>query len=473
MSQFGVLSVLPPLVTILLAIFTKNVFLALFVGIFLGYGILDGGAVFSALSHTLNGIVKVFASSGNTIVIFSILLIGAIIYIIEKSGGINGFVDLMVHKKGIIKSKRVANFFTWLLGCIVFTSGSLSTMVVGSICRPVNDALKVPHEKAAFVVHTTSTPICVLLPFSGWMAAMVGYLVSGGVPEKDALGVLFNSIGMNFYCLLAVFGCIFICLANKDFGPMKTAEIRADTTGELDDPKTSQGNKGVTKVADSSSNLSRPMNLVLPILALILAVIVTLYVTGNGNLTKGSGMQALLWGVFVSLTTCAVLTMTQKLYTFDQFIAKTFEGASGMLAVAAILVLAFALSPVIKQLGTGLYLSSVFKSLLTPMLLPLIVFIIGCMISFSTGTSMGTMAIMAVIALPMALDMNVNVTLVAGAIWSGAIFGDHISPISDTTIMTCATTGCNVMDHVKTQAPYCLLFAVISCVLFVLAGMVL
>lgn len=473
MSDYGFLSVIPPLVTILLALWTKNVFSSLFIGICLGYGILDHGSVILALNHALNGIIKVFASSGNTIVIFSILGIGAVIYMVEKSGGIQGFVDVMINKKGIIRSKRVANFFTWLLGCIVFTSGSLSTMVVGSVTRPINDAMKVPHEKAAFIVHTTSTPVCVLLPFSGWMAAMIGYLVSGGIAEKDALGILFASIGLNFYCLLAVFGCIVMSLMNMDFGPMKAAEIRAETTGALDDPASKTQEEEHEVKASTTKLPSRPMNLVVPILVLIVGVVTTLLVTGNGNMTKGSGMQALLWGVFLSLVACGFMVIGEKLYTFEGFINAAFKGAAGMLPIVTILVFAFAFSPVIKQLGTGLYLTDVFRAFLTPALLPLIVFIIGCIISFATGTSMGTMAIMAVIALPMAIDMNVNTTLVAGAIWGGSIFGDHISPISDTTIMTCATTGCNIMDHVKTQAPYCLVFALISMVLYVLAGFVL
>ena len=202
--EFGFLSVIPPVCTILLAVLTKNVFLALMIGVVLGYLILDGGNVIAALSDSLNGVVNVFTSTGNTIVLMSILLIGAIIYIIEKSGGITGFVDVMIKKRAIIKSKKGANFFTWLLGVLIFTSGSLSCMVVGSVTRPINDALKVPHEKAAFLVHSTSTPVCVLIPLSGWLASMIGYLTSGGVAEGDAMTILVVSIPLNFYCVIAV-----------------------------------------------------------------------------------------------------------------------------------------------------------------------------------------------------------------------------------------------------------------------------
>lgn len=470
--EFGILSVIPPLCTIALAIITKNVFLALMIGVVLGNIILDGGNILTALNDSLNGVVNVFASSGNTIVLASILLIGAIIYIIEKSGGINGFVDVMVRKRAIIKSKKGANVFTWLLGVLIFTSGSLSCMVVGSVARPINDALKVPHEKAAFLVHTTSTPVCVLIPLSGWLASMIGYLTSGGVAEGEAMTVLVKSIPLNFYCMLAVIGCLVLSLIGKDIGPMKKAEERAITTGYLDDPKSNPyASKGDEEIAIDADK-PRAMNLILPLLGMIGGVIVTLFVTGGGNILNGSGMQALLWGVFVALVVCGILTVGQKIYTFGQFIDNIFKGCSTMLSIAAILMFAFTLSPIVSELGTGAYLSGIFEKFLTPALLPVLVFVMSCLLSFSTGTSMGTMAIMSVIALPMAMNLGMSIPLVASAVWGGSIFGDHSSPVSDTTIMSCATTGCNIIDHVKTQIPYCAVFAGMTVIFYLAAGFV-
>lgn len=470
--DFGILSVIPPLCTIVLAIITKNVFLALMIGVVLGNLILDGGNILAALNDSLNGVINVFASSGNTITLASILLIGAIIYIIEKSGGITGFVDVMIKKRAIIKSKKGANFFTWLLGVLIFTSGSLSCMVVGSVARPINDALKVPHEKAAFLVHSTSTPVCVLIPLSGWLAAMIGYLTSGGVAEGEAMSILVKSIPMNFYCMIAVIGCLVLSLMGKDFGPMKKAEERAAATGYLDDPKSnpyaSTGDEEIALDADKP----RAINLILPLLGMIAGVIATLFITGGGSLFNGSGMQALLWGVFIALVVCGILTIGQKIYTFGQFIEQIFKGSSTMLSIAAILMFAFTLSPIVSTLGTGAYLSSIFEQFLTPALLPMLVFVMACLLSFSTGTSMGTMAIMSVIALPMATSLGMSVPLVASAVWGGSIFGDHASPVSDTTIMSCATTGCNIIDHVKTQIPYVAVFAALTIVYYLVAGFI-
>jgi len=285
--NYGFLSIIPPALTIILAIATKNVFISLFIGIFLGYMVIDGWNVIFALNSTLNGIISTFESHSNTIVIASILMIGALIYIIEKSGGIEGFVDIMVKKKGIVKSKRAANIFTWLLGVFVFTSGTLSSLVVGSVSRPVNDALKVPHEKAAFLVHTTSTPVCALLPLSGWGASMIGYLTSGGVPEQTAAAVLVKSIGLNFYCIIAVGMTLVLALIQKDFGPMKRAEQRVALTGELDDPDSERMTSREVVTADNI-DAKKPLarNLLIPIATLIGTILVALAVTGQGNLLK-------------------------------------------------------------------------------------------------------------------------------------------------------------------------------------------
>ena len=205
--------------------------LNLLIGIFVGSMVLCSGALLAGLNETFYSFIHTFESNSNTIVLASFLLIGALIYLIEKSGGIDGFTEVMLKKLALIKSKRGANLFTWLLGIIIFTSGSLSCMVTGSISRPFNDALKVPHEKSAFIIHATSTPWCVLFPLSGWLAAMTGYLTSGGVAEGGAISVLLKSIPLNFYCIHAMFGTLAVCLFNINIGPMRKAEERAEKSG--------------------------------------------------------------------------------------------------------------------------------------------------------------------------------------------------------------------------------------------------
>ena len=433
--------------------------------------VLCGGAPLTGLNDAFYSFIHTFESSGNTITLISFLLIGALIYLIEKSGGVEGFTEVMLKKRALIKTKRGANIFTWLLGIIIFTSGSLSCMVTGSVSRPFNDALKVPHEKSAFIAHATSTPWCVLFPLSGWLAALAGYLTSGGVPENEAISVLLRSIPLNFYCILAVFGTLAVSLFGINIGPMRKAEERADKTGALDNP----GRGGTLTEETTSLSKAKPrvLNMLLPMGVLIATILAVLTITGKGNPTQGAGMQSLLWGCILAVFTICILCVAQKLFSVDEVINEMFKGMGTMLPVAGILLFGFTMGNLVKDLDTGNYLTSVFTGVLSPALLPALSFLLCMLLSFATGTSMGTMAIMSVICLPMAISMGISIPLVAGAVFGGAIFGDHASPISDTTIMSCATTGCDIIDHVKTQMPYVLIFAAISLVLYVVLGFVM
>ena len=464
--EYGFLSLVPPLLTIILALLTKNVFVSLLIGIMTGSFVLNAFSPLTSINAGIYSIVDSMSGS-NVIVIASILLIGAVIHLIEKYGGIEGFVNVVVKNKGIIKTKRGANLFTWILGLAVFTSGSLSCMVTGAVARPINDSMKVPHEKSAFIVHATSTPWCVLFPFSGWLASMVGYLVSGGVPDGEATSILFQSLGFNFYCIMAVVLCLVLALFQKDIGPMAKAEKRAAETGLLDDPAHSPKDEAS---AVASTAKPRAGNMLVPIGVLIVVVFATLLITGKGDLTQGAGMQALIWAVVASLLTIMVMTIAQKVFTMNEAINEMFKGMGHMLPVAFILLFGFTMGTTVKALDTGSYLSFLFQRFLSPALLPALTFLIAMLISFATGTSMGTMAIMAVLSLPMAYDMGVSIPLVAGAMFGGSIFGDHCSPISDTTIMSCSTTGCDIIDHIKTQSPYCIAIAVISFLMYVIFG---
>ncbi len=470
MESLGFISVLPPLIAILLALLTRNVYIALFIGCYSAFTILAGNP-FTGIINTLNSFVKVFASSSNTIIILSILMIGGIIQLINKSGGIQGFIKYAIHQKAFIKDRKAAQLFSWIIGVLVFTSGTLHCLVAGTIARPLSDAFKVSHEKLTYIIRTTSTPVCVLLPLSGWGAFMIGLLQAQGV--KDATTVLAQSIPFNFYCLIAVLSVPLVILSGKDIGSMKAAEERAQTTGLLDRPKDGAEDRLATTqsaAAYEGQKESSMINMVAPLAALIVMILVALFVTGKGSLLKGSGMQALLWGCTFAVFVAGLLYLFQRIMTFDKFLDNFFGGAGQMLSVAAILMLAFSLGDVVKEIGTGGYLASIFKEALTPALLPLLIFAISCVISFATGTSMGTMAVMSPIAIPLAMAVGGNIPLTFAALVGGSIFGDHSSPISDTAILSCSTSGCDLMDHVTSQLPYALLSAALATVLYLVAG---
>ena len=213
--------------------------------------------------------------------------------------------------------------------------------------------------------------------------------------------------------------------------------------------------------------------MLLPMVVLFATSLAVLTITGKGNPAQGAGMQSLLWGCVLAVVAICILCVAKKLFSVDEVINEMFKGMGTMLPVAGILLFGFTMGNLVKDLDTGNYLTSIFMGVLSPALLPALSFLLCMLLSFATGTSMGTMAIMSVICLPMAISMEISIPLVAGAVFGGSIFGDHASPISDTTIMSCATTGCDIIDHVKTQMPYVLIFAAISLVLYVVLGFVM
>lgn len=473
--EYGLISVLPPLLTIGLALITRNVYLSLFTGVISSYIIIDGNIIV-ALNNTLNGFANAFTSTSNVIVMGCILTLGALTYMFDRTGGINGFVNLVLKQKGLVKSPKGANIFTFIVGCIVYTSGTLSTLITGSVCRPVNDYLRVPHEKAAYIVHTTSMPVCLLFPLSGWAAVMMGALTAAGISDDEAMSVLISSIPYNIYAILVLIMVPLIALTRKDFGPMKKAEKRALETGWLDDPKHPNAQRiGSLDEQTEGEELKqgKASYILVPLATLIATIIVVLLVTGKGSIVNGSGTQATLWSPFVALVVLGVMVISQKQMKFTEYLDEVFKGAGQMVGIAAMLMMTYAMGTCISTLDTGNYLASLFSSVLSPSLLPVIIFLVGCVMSFATGTSTGTFNIMMLIAIPMALAMDANLILTIGSVWAGALFGDHASPISDTTIMSCSTTGCDIIDHVRSQLPYALTAAGITIVAYLALGMIL
>ncbi|MBS5334250.1 MAG: Na+/H+ antiporter NhaC family protein [Anaerovoracaceae bacterium] len=473
--EYGLISVLPPLLTIGLALITRNVYLSLFTGVISSYIIIDGNIIV-ALNNTLNGFANTFTSTSNVIVMGCILTLGVLTYMFDKTGGINGFVNLVLKQKGLVKSPKGANIFTFIVGCIVYTSGTLSTLIAGSVCRPVNDYLRVPHEKAAYIVHTTSMPVCLLFPLSGWAAVMMGALTAAGISDDEAMSVLISSIPYNIYAILVLIMVPLIALTRKDFGPMKKAEKRALETGWLDDPKHPNAQRtGALDEQTGSEEVKqgKASYILLPLAALIVTIIVVLLVTGKGSIVNGSGTQATLWSPFVALVVLGVMVISQKQMKFTEYLDEVFKGAGQMVGIAAMLMMTYAMGTCVATLDTGNYLASLFSSVLSPGLLPVIIFLVGCVMSFATGTSTGTFNIMMPIAVPMAISMDANLILTIGSVWAGALFDDHASPISDTTIMSCSTTGCDIIDHVRSQLPYALTAAAITIVAYLSLGMIL
>ncbi len=463
--ELGFLSIIPPVLTIVMALVTKNVFISLIMGLIVGNTIINNGNVIASLTTSIDNLVDVFQSRSNVKIIFAMLLIGALMHVVEKSGGINGFVRYMTGKAGLVKSKRAANLFTWLIGIVVFTSGTLSVLITGAIGRPISKSMKVSPEKTAFIVHSTGTPWSVILPLGAWGPYMIGLLEAQKVSNPTS--TMIHAIPLNFYCVLSVFAVLTIVILDKDFFKgMKQAEalsleLHSNLAEDDDLENINTFNKGKSRY------------LIAPIVIMITSIISFMFISGHGNITKGDGYGSLLWGVLLAITISGMIYLKDKVFSFSDFIDELFIGIGHIIPVTSILVLAFALGALVSTLGTGAVVAGLFSKILSPALLAALLFIMTCIISFATGTSVGTMAVMVPIGVSMALALGANVTLVAAAIFGGSVFGDNCSPISDSTILTCSTTDCDVVSHVKTQIPYTLTFGAISTVLYAVLGIMM
>jgi len=465
------LSILPPVSAIILALITRQVYLSLFFGIWLGWTILSDWNPLLGLINSIEAIINVFKESSNTKVIIFSALIGALIALTQRSGGVQGFVNLILNR-GFIKSRKMAQIFAWAIGMSIFVESSITCLVTGAVSRPIFDKLKISREKLAYICDSTSAPVCIMIPLNAWGAYVLGLLSQ--VEVKNGISIFLASIPLNFYAIFAIALVVFIALTGIDYGPMKKAELRAIREGKvIADGAMPLVSEEVISIQPKDGVKPNALNMIIPILTMIFMMPVGLYITGNGNLTNGSGSTAVLWAVLTSIFVAGILYKFQKILTIRETIELTLKGMGGLIPLAVLMTFAFAIGSVCKELKTGEYVAQIASKFLTPSLLPSVVFLTSCVISFSTGTSWGTFAIMMPIAIPSAIIMNSNLPLVLASVLSGGVFGDHSSPISDTTIVSSMASACDHIDHVKTQLPYALTAASLALVFFIIFGFIL
>lgn len=456
-DQGSILSILPPLIAIVLAIWTRQVFLSLLAGIFLGWTVLTAWNPFKGFLKTMDAFVHVFRDGGNTKVILFCGFVGSLLLIIQKTGGIEGFLRWLKKRNWGYK-KRGAQLFSALLGVAIFIETSISCLLVGTVARPLFDQLNISRAKLAYICDSTSSPINILIPLNAWGAFIVGML--GQEKVTAPLEVMVRAIPLNFYAILTL-GLVFIViLSGKDWGPMKGAENRTSPN------HTPASGEDLTAVAMKPGIKPGLQNMLLPILSLILLVPLFLFISGGGNMAKGSGSTAVYWGVLGALGITALFAWGRKLLSLKEISELVLKGVSGMVPLMLLMVLAFALGDVTRELHTGAYVSQLALKIVSPKLLPFILFLSSCFIAFSTGTSWGTFAIMIPLATSVTLHAGIALPLGVAAVLGGGLFGDHCSPISDTTIVASMASACDHVEHVRTQLPYALVAACAAAVMY-------
>jgi len=490
MHEFGFWSLIPPIIAIILAIRTKQVFVSLLLGIWMGWLIVSGGNPLTGTLATIQALVDVFKDSGNTRTIMFSCLVGALIIFIQKSGGVAGFIQFLNQKMERMqgKNKRITvQLLTWLTGMLIFVESNISVLTVGTLFRPAFDDLKISREKLAYIADSSSAPACILVPFNAWGAFIMGLLLLEGY--SNPFGILIQSIGYNFYPIIALLMVLTVILWKKDIGPMRKAEQRVKETGALLWPNSKPmiGDE-LTGVAIQEGVKPRSINMIIPILTMVCMMPVMLIYTGwekaveakagQGVFEKvfyaigqGSGSTSVLVSVIVSLSAAMILYRTQKIFNLKEMVALILKGMAEMLPLALLMLMAFAISAVCKELDTGKYVADVASGLISPKLVPFIVFLVSGFIAFSTGTSWGTFGIMIAIGIPMAQNMGANEIMTIAAVLGGGVFGDHCSPISDTTIVSSMSAATDHIDHVRTQLPYALIGGAITALMYLVIGL--
>ncbi|MEM6647697.1 MAG: Na+/H+ antiporter NhaC family protein [Bacteroidota bacterium] len=467
---------LPPIIAIVLALWTRQVYLSLFVGLWIGTTILVGGNPVLGLRELVDQMVEVFASAGNTRVVFFCLLVGGLVALVQASGGVAGFIA-WAQRRGWGTTRRGAELLAWTVGLGIFVESSITSLTVGAVSRPFFDRMQLAREKLAYYCDATSAPVCMMIPLNGWGAYVLGLLAAQGITE-GAVGLLAQSLAFNFFCWFAIVFGLILALTGWGFGPMRKAEQRAATTGQVI-------RKGSTPlIADEIADLqpvlnapNRAADLFLPLAVMIGMIFVGLYITGEGDLMAGSGSTSVLWAVGLAVTVAmAQYALTRRdgkpVLSLQASVDLILKGMSALLPVTLLIVFAFALGQVSRALEMGPYLVELIGTDAPTWWLPALVFLLGAFVSFTLGSSWTAFAILIPIALPLATGLGASPALMLGAVLSGGVYGDHASPLSDTSIIASMSAACDHIDHVNTQLPYTAMLLALSVVAFVVAGIV-
>ncbi|MEE3237255.1 MAG: Na+/H+ antiporter NhaC family protein [Pseudomonadota bacterium] len=469
MTDPGWYSILPPVLAIVLAIWTKQVILSLFAGIWIGSTILAGFNPVSGVASGIDVIIHVFSDVGDTRVLIFTLLVGSLIATIEHTGGVRGFIHFLESRRWVHNGLR-AQVLAWATGLVIFIESNITLLVAGSVSRPLFDRYKISREKLAYIIDATSAPVCVMIPLNAWGAVIIGLIASSGV--ENPLEAFIQAIPYNFYAITAIILSAIVIWKNINLGPMKKAEERTQGGDILWPGATPMVDISKELVVDEPGKTPSAALMVIPVVAMVLMMPLALYITGDGNLIEGSGSKSIMWAIIVAIVIAWVMNFIYGGHSANELMRLFMKGASGMLPIATILLFALALGDIANLLGTGVYVANVVGAAIAEPLLAPLVFIVSAFIAFSVGSSWGTFAIMIPIAVPIAVTLGLPMPLLLGAAISGAIFGDHASPISDTTVVASMASATDHIDHVRTQLPYALIAAAIASVGFFLAGFI-
>ena len=464
-------ALVPPVIAILLALITKEVYSSLIIGIIAGGFIFAGGNFETAINHVLfDGFVASLSDSYNMGIIVFLVLLGALVSMMNKAGGSAAF-GRWASKH--IKTRVGAQLATILLGCLIFIDDYFNCLTVGSVMRPVCDEKKVSRAKLAYLIDATAAPVCIIAPISSWAAAVAGF--ARGAGAESGISLFVQAIPFNYYALFTILMMVVIAVAKFDFGPMKLHEKNALEKGDL----FTTGDRVVTEEAEANSK-GKVIDLVIPVVVLIIACVFGMIYSGGffdgesfiDAFSNSDASVGLVIGSAIAIVFAVAYLLIRRVISFKDAMASLPEGFKAMVPAILILTCAWTLKAMTDSLGAKIYISQLVEGSAGAFqaLLPAIIFLIAVGLSFATGTSWGTFGILIPIVLSVFDATNPLTVIAISACMAGAVCGDHCSPISDTTIMASAGAQSNHINHVSTQLPYALTVAGVSFVTYIIAG---
>ena len=471
-------ALLPPVIAIVLALITKEVYSSLFIGILAGGVIYANFNFETTVVHTFSdGFIASVADAYNIGILIFLVLLGALVAMMNKAGGSQAFGRWTAKH---IKSRVGAQLMTILLGVLIFIDDYFNCLTVGSVMRPVTDKHNISRAKLSYLIDATAAPICIIAPISSWAAAVAGFAKGSGA--QDGMSLFISAIPFNFYALLTIVMMIFLAVSKFDYGPMKKHEDNA-RNGDL-------FTTGIEERAEqlTSNERGRVCDLVVPVIVLIITCVIGMIYSGGfftpdsdgymNFITAFSGSDAsvgLVYGSFAAIIFTVIFYLCRRVLSFKALMESIPEGFKAMVPAILILCCAWTLKTMTDSLGAKIFISQLIEGSAASLqaFLPAIIFLIAVGLSFATGTSWGTFGILIPIVLSVFGAESGTITIVAiSACMAGAVCGDHCSPISDTTIMASAGGQCNHLNHVSTQLPYALTVAGVSFVSYIIAGFV-
>jgi len=471
MEQAEFTSLIPILITLALALTTRNVVVGLFAGVVSGVAMLEGTFVESGPLDSFGALMKGYllpqlTDSYNAGVILLLVFIGGFVALMEKSGGGVAFAERVTK---LVASKCQAQISAWFGGIVIFFSDLGTPLIVGPVFRPLFDKLKISRQKLAFIIDSTSSPVAILIPFIGWGVYIMGLIqkefsqLDVGMSDWDAF---IGAIPYQFYAFLAIAIVPTISIFKCDFGPMAKAEQEAKQ-GVISQPIGTEQHQAFSHKNAKASFVWAPLLVMLIVLCSMLVPLGFPFQKVAGSTFRAALSTAYLFAAFTLISLMAFYGVRKIADSIQVYL----KGMSGMMSVAVILVLAWALSSVGKELGAAAYIAEQAQAGFPSWLLPAMAFLLAGIISFATGSSWGTFAIMMPLVIPTGVAIDAPLLVCIGAVLSGGLFGDHCSPISETTILSSTGAACEQYEHFRTQLPYALVNGAIALISFVVAGL--